>query len=182
VREKWKTICKKIFFEGEIYLGTYCFVAMTILLLLQVISRYIFHNSITWTEELSVILFVWMQYFGIVAAVLSRKQIRIDAVVNLLPFKWKKVALILSNVCTTVFCVLIFQPILNIVSNLFRTGASTNLLGIPKGWCYMILPIAMVWLVIRLVQETMLLWKEDEKELGAAQPTIDLSFLEEEDK
>lgn len=177
-----KKVLKKIFYEGEVYLGTYCFIGMTVLLAIQVISRYIFRKSVTWTEELSVILFVWMQYFGIIAAVLSRKQIRIDAVVNLLPFRLKKAALILSNVCTTIFCFWIFRPILDIISNLFRTGASTNLLRIPKGWCYMILPIAMAWLVIRLVQETILLWREDEKDLGAAQPTIDLSFLKEEDK
>lgn len=56
----------------ELYLGTICFIIITIMLTLQVISRYILRSSFTWMEEFATIMFVWMIYFGVSAAVTKR--------------------------------------------------------------------------------------------------------------
>lgn len=37
-------------------------VAMTIIIMIQIISRYIFNNSISWSEELSKSLMVWTAF------------------------------------------------------------------------------------------------------------------------
>ena len=47
----------------ELYLGCVLFLAMMVLLTIQVCSRYL-GNAITWTEELSCIMLVWMSYLG----------------------------------------------------------------------------------------------------------------------
>ena len=70
----------------ELYLGCVLFLAMMVLLTIQVCSRYL-GNAITWTEELSCIMLVWMSYLGFAGAITSRKHLRIDAFINSRSFK-----------------------------------------------------------------------------------------------
>jgi len=164
----------------ECYVGAVIFIAITILLSIQVISRYIFSFSFTWTEELSNILFVWMIYLGISGAVMSRKHLRIDALINVLPFKTKKVVLILDNLISIFFCGYICIPMMQIIGNLNRTGTVTPILRIPRSLTYSIIPICLTLTIIRFIQESIILSKENEKSLGAAKPTIDIAALEKE--
>ena len=64
-KEKEKITLKKILNEFEIYIGTVVFLALTALLTIQVVSRYVFKHSFTWTEEAAVVMFVWLIYLGV---------------------------------------------------------------------------------------------------------------------
>ncbi len=39
--------------------------AMSIIIFIQVIMRYVFQNSLTWSEELARYMFVWLVYFAV---------------------------------------------------------------------------------------------------------------------
>ncbi len=176
----WKKIGANVLAHGEDYIGTVIFVFMTVLLTVQVVSRYLFNHSFTWTEELSVVMFVWLIYLGVSGAVTKRKHLRIDALINVLPFKAKKFLLILDNVIMFLFCLGIIPAIMNIINNFADKGAVTSLLRMPKVVVYGIIPFGMVLTCIRLVQDTVRLFKEDEKTLGKSKPTIDIDALERE--
>lgn len=81
---------KKFLVNIDQYISAILFIVIMVLLFLQVVSRYVFHHSFTWTEELSILLFVWMTYTGVSSAVTYRKNLRIDALLNVVPFKVKK--------------------------------------------------------------------------------------------
>lgn len=176
----WKKIGANVLAHGEDYIGTVIFVFMTVLLTVQVVSRYLFNHSFTWTEELSVVMFVWLIYLGVSGAVTKRKHLRIDALINVLPFKAKKFLLILDNVIMFLFCLGIIPAIMNIINNFADKNAVTSLLRMPKAVVYGIIPFGMVLTCIRLVQDTIRLFKEDEKTLGKSKPTIDIDALEQE--
>lgn len=176
----WKKIGANVLAHGEDYIGTVIFVFMTVLLTVQVVSRYLFNHSFTWTEELSVVMFVWLIYLGVSGAVTKRKHLRIDALINVLPFKAKKFLLILDNVIMFLFCLGIIPAIMNIINNFADKNAVTSLLRMPKAIVYGIIPFGMVLTCIRLVQDTVRLFKEDEKTLGKSKPTIDIDALEQE--
>ena len=164
----------------ELYLASIIFAAIMALLFLQVITRYLLGHAFTWTEEIAIIGFVWMQYLGICASVLSRKQLRIDFFLDLMPFKLKKVILILDNVLTMLFCGIIIPFMLKIIENMIKNFAVTDLLHIPNSVAYAIMPFSMALMIIRLIQESVILAKENEKELGAVKPTLDLDAIERE--
>lgn len=163
----------------EVYLGTVIFIAMTVLLMMQVISRYLFQFSFAWTEEICNILFIWMVYLGVSGAVLERKQIKIDAFIEALPFKWKKIMLIIGNIVTIVFCIWIIFPTMTLINNMAGSGATTMMLRISKPLTYAIIPLSMILVSIRYVQESFRLAKEDEEKLGYSKPTLDMSGPEE---
>lgn len=174
------SFAKKFLNEFEIYFGAVIFVAMTVLLFLQVVTRYCLGHAITWAEEVSTILFVWMVYLGVAAAVLRRKHLKIDAFVETLPFKIKKALLIVSNVIFFVFSLYIIFPMMALVNNFASKSAASPILKIPKALSYVVMPACFLLTAVRLVQEIIRLAREKEKELGVSKPIIDIEALEEE--
>lgn len=160
----------------ELYLGTICFIIITIMLTLQVISRYVLKSSFTWMEEFLTIMFVWMIYFGVAAAVTKRKHLRIDFILDLVPFKLKKAMLIMSNIIFAVFNIYISNIMVNIIDLMGKSR--TTMLHWPQKVVYSIIPIALIISVIRLVQDTLRLYKEDKSNLGASKPAMDLDACE----
>lgn len=171
---------KKFLNNFEVYLGACCFATLMILLFAQVVGRYVFNNAITWCEELATMVFMWMIYCGVSGSVLKRRHLSIEFVTDLLPFKVRKVVLILDNVITQAFCIYIIFPMTEIIINLANSGARSPLLGLNRAACYMVAPICLVLTVIRYIQENITLAKENEEELGAPRPVLDVAALERE--
>lgn len=177
---KNESLAKKMLNHFEVYAGAGIFIIMTILLFVQVVTRYCFGHAVTWAEEVATILFVWMVYLGVAAAVLSRKHLKIDAFVEMLPFKAKKTLLIISNVIFLAFSLYIIFPMMSLVNNYAAKSATSPILKIPKALSYVVMPLCFLLTAIRLVQEIIRLSKEKEKELGVSKPIIDIAALEKE--
>lgn len=167
---------KKILNNFELYIGTIAFFILTVLLMLQVISRYLLKYSFTWMEELATIMYVWMIYCGVSAAVTKRKHLRIDFILNIVPFRLKKAMLIMSNVIFAVFNVYITMVMINVIG--LQGDAKTTMLRIPYKLVYCIIPIMLLLSVVRLVQDTIQLNKENEENLGVSAPSMDLDAAE----
>ncbi len=69
----------------DLYLGALFFVAMVLLIIANVILRYIFRMGISWAEELTLILFAWSTYLGIVAAVRYDQHVKMDIIFKMFP-------------------------------------------------------------------------------------------------
>ncbi len=162
----------------EVYAATICFFILTILLTLQVVSRYALQHSFTWMEELGTIMFVWMIYFGVSGAVTYRKHLRIDFVLDMVSFKAKRIMLIFSNIIFAAFNIYIALVMANVIQLLGRSV--TTMLRMPKALVYSIIPIALILTVLRIVQDTVKLTKENAEELGASKPSLDLAACERE--
>lgn len=171
----------KIFMNNiEVYIGSVLFIIIMFLLTAQVISRYVFRHSITWTEELAVIMFVWMTYLGVSGAVTYRKHLRIDAFINVCSFKVKKILLIVSDLIFIGFNIYVIFPLLRIINSL---GAGKSaMLGIPKKFSYIIIPVMLGVSCIRIVQDIVKLVHEQEDQIGASKPALDLEACEREAK
>jgi len=171
---------KKFILNLDQYIGAMMFITIMLLLSLQVISRYVFSHSLAWTEELSTTLFVWMTYLGVSSAVTYRKHLRIDALVNAMSFKIKRILLICSDVIFITFNTYLVFPLLRIINGL---GASKSaMLGIPKQLSYVIIPVMLTISSVKLILDIVKLVHEQEKEIGASKPSLDLDACEREAK
>ena len=160
------------------YLAGILFAIIGILLTVQVFSRYILNHSFAWTEELATLLFVPMIYCGIASAVTKRKHVSIEIVQQIVPYKIKKILMILSQIIFLIFCVYIQFPLYKVIDNL--GNSVTDLLRIPKKYIYIWIPIILLLTGIRIIQDIIRLCHENEDNLGHKEPTIDLSACEEE--
>ena len=80
------------------------FVAMVGIIFFQVIMRYVFNNSLSWSEELGKFLFVWISWLGISIGHKRKEHIRITLLVDKLPHKLKMICEAASELILIVIC------------------------------------------------------------------------------
>lgn len=78
---------------------------MTLVIFVQVIMRYVFNNSLSWSEELARYLFIWLIYIGISYGCKLMKHLKIDASLKLFPKKSRKYVVIVGDLCFLVFSI-----------------------------------------------------------------------------
>ena len=54
-------------------------------IVLQVVMRYVVHRSLSWSEELAILMFAWATLGGLALGVREGFHVRLDIVLNLLP-------------------------------------------------------------------------------------------------
>lgn len=103
VLDKVKFILDKIL---EV-LGTITLGIMTVLVVYQVVTRYVFNAPSAFSEALSQYLFVWMIMFGSAYVYGSLEHLTIDILKDKFPPKMNMVVEIVTNVCLFVFILLV---------------------------------------------------------------------------
>ena len=71
----------------EEYLIAILLIALTLIMLLQIVMRYVFNNSLSWPEELSRYCFVYITFLTLGYCVRNDSMLRLDILKELLPSK-----------------------------------------------------------------------------------------------
>lgn len=109
----------------------------TIVTITQVITRYGFNYPLTWPEEFSTLLMVWMTFTGAGYLLKKRMHIEIDFFTNYLPKKWQKALDLLIYSLIFCFCLVIAWGAYKLQA--FQAHHYTVALRIPKN--YFTLPV-----------------------------------------
>lgn len=80
---------------------------MTLLIFVQVVMRYVFSNSLSWSEELARYIFIWLIYLGISFGCKEMKHLKIDAGLLLFPKKLRPYVIILGDILFLGFAIYI---------------------------------------------------------------------------
>jgi TRAP-type C4-dicarboxylate transport system permease small subunit len=108
--------------------------SMALLVFGNVVLRYAFNSGITWSEEMSRFLFVWMVFFGAIAALKDNMHLGVDLVVNLLPKTLKRTMFVFSNLCVLFILWLLLDGSWKMtVLNMDSIAPAT---GISLSWVY----------------------------------------------
>ncbi len=113
---------------------------MLFIIFLQVIFRYVFHNSLTFSEELARYLFVWTVF--LCSAVVARDNGHIIVGVLTERLKGKKAKYVKSAayISTMIFvAILFYQGIRMMKLSSFQHSPA---LGISMSWVYLAIPVA----------------------------------------
>lgn len=129
--------------------------AMVFIVFSNVVGRYIFSYGLTWAEELSRFLFVWLTFLGAVLALTRKAHIGMDAIVSILPRQYAKIMKGIAIALTIVFFVVLAWQSISLIerSMSFKTPA----LGIPRGYIYTIVPISSVLMAIVSIHDLFVL-------------------------
>jgi TRAP-type C4-dicarboxylate transport system permease small subunit len=82
-------------------------VAITAVVFLQVISRYVFNYPFDWPEEMARYLFVWVALLGAALALQRGAHFSIDALVKRFPAKWRLVVPLLIHTTLGIFTLVV---------------------------------------------------------------------------
>jgi len=110
------------------------FGATILIVLMQVLFRYGFNNSLTWSEELSRYLFTWIIFLGAACALSGRAHIRIESLVNMLPEKQKRFVHIFNRVVIILFIELVI--VLGFALVRHTAGTQSPALSLPVNIVY----------------------------------------------
>ncbi len=121
------------------------------LLFVQIVARQIFGFSITWIEELSVILFVWFAYFGASYAARMAAHNRVTFHLNMMPRKLARVIEAIGDLFWILFNVVFIWQAILFISKL-KPFVKAQTLGWEMRYVYMALPIAFALMTIRILQ------------------------------
>lgn len=131
------------------FLAVVLMVVETGVLLSGVVSRYLLHKPLMWSDELASSLFIWLAMFGAVLALDRGEHMRMSAIVNKLPAAWRGFSETLSAMVVCVFVAMIITPAMQHAHE--QMIITTPALGIPDGVRAAALPVGAVLMLLAAV-------------------------------
>lgn len=125
------------------------FAVMVIAIFLQIIMRFVFDNSLTWSEELGKFIFVWISWLGISIAERRNEHIKITMLTDRLSLKWQAIVDILAKIVLIgILCVTIYYAVM-----LVGTQSHVHYAGIKisTSWGYLSLVIGCGFMLLRVI-------------------------------
>lgn len=126
--------------------------AMSLIIAVQVFFRYVLLNSLSWSEEVSRYLFIYMIYFGISYGVRKNRHIKIDVIIGLLPDTVKKIMSLTADVLFLIFAVVVTTQAGIVAETISRLGQITGATQMPMAIVYSAVPLGYGLVCIRLLQ------------------------------
>ncbi|KYO66908.1 TRAP transporter small permease [Thermovenabulum gondwanense] len=146
---------KKImrFFNNiEEYLVIVLIFAMTIVVTLQVIFRFILKASLPWSEEFARYMLVWATFLGASIGVKRGAHIGVEAFTMLLPKNIKKYIQYFAIILCIIFCLIVFKESISIIQKQIINHQVSPAMRIPMWWAYMAIPTGMLFMAVRFLQ------------------------------
>ncbi|HWR30903.1 MAG TPA: TRAP transporter small permease [Negativicutes bacterium] len=129
-----------------------CMALILLLVVAQVVMRYVFNSPLVWSEELAVYVMVWMTFIGSVICMRDNEHIEVTILVDYLPHSLQRGAFVFSRLVSAIFWVIVAYYGFELVQeNRVVTSAANQ---INMGLVYSILPlcsIGMLFYIIRSV-------------------------------
>jgi C4-dicarboxylate transporter DctQ subunit len=126
-----------------------CAVGFVVLCFVQVLCRYVLNNSLSWSEEASRFLFVFVVFLGGIICVKEQRHTFIDILVNLIPDKPKKYYMVFVYLLMLAFSVLLIISGWGLaVKNIYQVSSAMR---IPIGYIYMVIPLSGLFMGIHSV-------------------------------
>lgn len=117
----------------------------------QVIMRYLFNSSLSWSEELTRYIFIWQIWLGASIGLRERKHINIEILNGLLKEKWQSVINIISLIIWLGFCIFMVVSGSDLVLNLMQKGSVSSGMRIPLYFVYIVVPLSSGIMALRLL-------------------------------
>lgn len=126
------------------------FVAMILVVVLQIIFRFILRISVPWTEELSRLLFIYIGFFGTAIAVREKELIVIDLLLQRVPKKVQKVLNVGIYILSFAFFMILLVGGIGVFIKVKDTYFAT-MNFVSNGWIYIALIVGMGMTLLDMV-------------------------------
>jgi TRAP-type C4-dicarboxylate transport system permease small subunit len=119
---------------------------MMVFILGNVVLRYCFNSGITWAEEISRFLFVWIVFIGAIGAMQDNRHLGFTSVVKKMPLPVKKIFVVVSNILILyVLYLLLTGTWAMTILGLNNRASSTD---VPLAWMFGVGLISFSWIAI----------------------------------
>ena len=142
-----------------------CLSFATFLAFVEVILRYVFETSITWSSEIVIVSIIWAVFIGLPITLRKGGHIKVDVVVDLLSGKKKGFVIFLATMVGVLFSLFLFFFSVKYTAFLKESGEVSITTDIPEYLYFLALPVGGFLLSIRYVQELIKNLKRREEDI-----------------
>ena len=130
----------------------FCTIVMTALVFANVLSRYVFHSSLSFSEEITTYLFVLLSMMGTAIAAKRRAHLWLSIITDAVGPKVHKALMVIGFGIATVFSAALFYYGILMVMNQYNLGMQTSAMQWPE-WIYAtFVPFGAFFVTIRFAQ------------------------------
>ncbi|QGH33570.1 TRAP transporter small permease subunit [Gracilibacillus salitolerans] len=118
----------------EIYIPTITLSIMLIAFIIQIFTRYILNDPVTWTYEVTTIGFIWTILLGSSFARKTAEHVDFGVIYDLFNERWKRLSRIFVNVLLVVLLGVLIVPVYEYLE--FQSTQYSHVLRIPMNLAY----------------------------------------------
>lgn len=119
-------------------------IAMALNTIIAVISRFIFNDALTFTDELNMIFIIVVTFAGLSYAARKGRHIRMSALYDALPRFSRKILMIIIALTTSLFMFALSFYSYNYILDVYNSGRILPALGIPVFYIYLWVPLGFI--------------------------------------
>lgn len=127
-------------------------VIMTCIMGVQIVSRYVFQNSLTWSEELVRYIFVWSAFLGVPFCIKHGLSIKVDQFRNLFPIPIQKALLYIDKIIIFALFLVMFIYSCMVVRASYLSGQTSPAMQIPMWVVQISVTVSSLLSMIRSIQ------------------------------
>jgi len=124
---------------------------VSLVVFVQILSRYCFHRSLSFTEEITRHLFIWATMLGAAAAAREGSHLGIVLLSRWMPPMGKKILRVTSSLGTALLFAVIFVASLGVLRVQVQTKQLTPALGWPIWWVSSAVTVGCLLMALRSV-------------------------------
>ncbi|QUH21219.1 TRAP transporter small permease [Alkaliphilus sp. B6464] len=131
--------------DFELYLGSLFLSITTVIVIMNVFTRYFLRFTFTWAEEVAVGAFVWTIFLGFASAYKKKDLIGVEVLVVLLPEKGRNIVEFLTSIIITILSALMFY-----FSYIYVAGSTKITAALEVSYKYVYASIVLAFALITL--------------------------------
>jgi len=141
----------KIFNNIEEFLGAIFLATMVSISFINVITRYFFHFSMAFTEELTLYLFVWITLLGVSLAFKHGGNMDVSLLYDRFSKPVRKILYLFSVLmCVIFFLSLMYWGYVEVIDEM-NMGVATEAMGLPVYYFTISMPVLSVLAIVRII-------------------------------
>ncbi|PWA05536.1 TRAP transporter small permease [Pueribacillus theae] len=137
----------------EIFFMSFGLLVLVIIMGSQIFMRYVLNASLSWPEEISRYLFIWVAFIGISYAVKIDSHLKIDIVLEFVSRKVQVVFAVIRDLSFLIFSIFMIAGGIDVYDALASTMQTSPAMGIPFKFIYLALPVGFALTVFRIIQK-----------------------------
>jgi len=121
--------------------------ALAVVVLLQVVSRYLLRSPIDWTIDGATMLLIWVSFLGAATASFTRAHFAMEVIMDALPARVSRALSVIGNLLIVLILIELVAKGWEFAQlQMDQTYPSA---GLPKGWAALAIPVSALLMVPR---------------------------------
>ena len=135
--------------RGADVIGVILFALLFLVFVVQVIARFVFDTPLTWTDETTIMLYLWMVLWGAAVVCKDREQVAFDLLYQSASRRVQRLMALSAAVLVGGLAAWALPGTLDYI--LFMQRESSAVMGLPLHWVFMPFALLLLALLVRYV-------------------------------